>query len=66
MGIVGMIKNSTNGQLIADYVDTHQQLVYSTIYNKGTKMLFRRVKILEKEMLERGLMTQDDINSVNK
>ncbi len=66
MGVVGQIHNYSNGRLIADYAITHQDLLYNTIYNRGTKMLSQRVKILEKELLDRELMTQDDINYVNK
>lgn len=58
------IKKATNNALIVDYVKTYSSLCLNINLGMGTKQFENHCNDLEKEMLNRGLLTEEDIKSL--
>ena len=60
------IKKAENHALISDLVNSYSRLLLNYNFNKATKQLEKHCADLEKELLDRGLLTQEEIKILNQ
>ena len=59
------IKIASNGSLIVDYVCTSNRFVLNLNLGGRTKADYKHLRDLEKEMLKRGMLTVEQIETLN-
>lgn len=60
------IKTAHDSDLIMDYISTYSRAMLNENCGLPTKALDKHLKDLDCEMLKRGLLTQDQIDCLNK
>ena len=59
------IKKSKDNELIREYVSSYGQLWANWLTDRGTKQLSNHCKDLEAELLNRNILTEEDIRILN-
>lgn len=60
------IPKSKDNELIFEYVNSYAKLLLNYNQNKGIKQLEKHCNDLEKELLNRGFLTEEQIEYLNK
>lgn len=60
------IPKSKDNELIFEYVNSYAKLLLNYNQNKGIKQLEKHCADLEKELLNRRLLTEEQIKELNK
>ena len=60
------IKKVTNSGLITEYVRAYSLRDANWIQGRGTERLDKQCKALEKELVARGLLTEEDVDYLNR
>lgn len=56
----------SNSELIVKYIKTYAELISNMNTGRGTERLSNREVKLRKEMVERGIITQEQADELNK
>lgn len=59
------IKKATNNELIVDYIQSYSSLCLNINAGRGTKQYSNHCSDLEKELVSRGLLTENDVRTLN-
>ena len=59
------IKHLPNNALIVEYVRTFACYDTNYVLNRGTKQLGQHLRDLEKELVARNILTQEDVDKLN-
>lgn len=65
-GWIGLIRCENDNKLIIDYVISHVYLALNRERGRGIKMLSKRVKKIEEELLDREILTLENIESIGE
>lgn len=59
------IKTASNSEIIVAYINAYTLLNLNYNLNRGTKQLETECKNLEAELIERGILTEEQIQRLN-
>lgn len=59
------IKKAKDNDLITEYVSSYAILLLNYNLDKGTKQAEKHCRDLEAELLKRGILTEENINTLN-
>lgn len=59
------LKTAKDSDVIVDYIRSFSSLVVNMHLGRGTKALAKHLLDLDKEMLKRGILTQEQVDHLN-
>lgn len=60
------IKTLSDNDLIKEYVKTYAHYDQNFVLRRGTEMLTKHLKDLEAELIRRNILTEDDVEELNR
>ena len=59
------IPKAKNNELLVDYIRSYSEWGENSILGRGVKQLERHCADLEKELVKRGILTEEDVKHLN-
>jgi hypothetical protein len=60
------IKKATNRELLVEYIKAYSSYDTNFVLRRGTKQLMKHLKDLESELVARAILTEQDIEELNR